>query len=238
MTDQSNRLGWDPIWRSQIPNRFKSDAAPTNTVVEWAATLAPGSVLLDIGCGVGRHCVYLGQRGFHMAGIDVSSSGVEQTNAACVARGISFDGRIADMTILDWPDNTFDGAFSISSIHHQRRADLVRSLSEVWRVLKPNGSFLVDFPCTDTIDYDRLRQQVADREIREVEPNTFVDERPDTEDIDGYLPHHFCDEADMRDLLKEFVIDRLWAALHPARPERGPGNVGKWVAWAHKPIIA
>ena len=106
------------------------------------------------------------------------------------------------MTVLDWPNGTFDAAFSTSSIHHQLRADLVKSMAEVWRVLKPGGLFLVDFPCTDTIDYDRLREQAANDEIIEIEPDTFVDQRPESEDIDGYLPHHFCTEADVRDLLK------------------------------------
>jgi len=139
------------------------------------------------------------------------------------------------MTVLDWPEATFDGALSTSTIHHQRRANLVRSLSELWRVLKPGGVCLLDFPCTDTIDYDRLRQQVANGEIVEIEPDTFVDQRPESEDMDGFLPHHFCTEADVRDLLRAFELPRLWAALHPARPVRGPGNVGKWVAWARKP---
>ena len=53
-------------------------------------------------------------------------------------------------------------------------------------------------------------------------------------DLDGYLPHHYCDEADVRDLLRPFTIVRLWPALHPAPPELGEGQVGKWVAWAQE----
>jgi hypothetical protein len=99
----------------------------------------------------------------------------------------------------------------------------------VWRLLKPGGLFLVDFPRTDRPDYALLRADVAMGTIREVEPNTFVDERPDSDDPDGMLPHHFCDEADVRELLSRFAIERL-------SPDSGAGSRGKWVAWARKAV--
>jgi hypothetical protein len=65
----------------------------------------------------------------------------------------------------------------------------------------------------------------------EVEPNTFVDERPDIDDMDdGFLPHHYCDETDLRDLLRSFEIIRLWIAL------RESGARGKWIASARRPL--
>jgi hypothetical protein len=70
--------------------------------------------------------------------------------------------------------------------------------------------------------------------VREVEPNTFVDERAKPEDVDGDLPHHYCDEADVHNLLRRFTIECLWSALHPAPPQLGAGLLGKWVAWARK----
>ena len=229
------RAGWEQIWRSNdIPPRFNSFAAPNDTVVEWADTLPPGGVVLDVGCGVGRHVLYLGGRGFQVAGVDISPSGIRLTQAACAERQILFDGHVSAMTTLPWPDRFFDAALSTSTIHHLRRADIARALAEVWRVLKPGGTFLVDFPCTETISYQELRGLVTAGQLTEVEPDTFVDERPDTEDLDGFLPHHFCTEADVRDLLRSFELIKLWADLHEAVTEGVSGKVGKWVAWARK----
>jgi hypothetical protein len=53
---------------------------------------------------------------------------------------------------------------------------------------------------------------------------------------DLFLPHHFCDETDARDLLRSFEIIRLWTALRESVSERGAGKVGKWVAWARRPL--
>jgi tellurite methyltransferase len=228
-------IGWEMIWNSdRIPDRFASFAAPNDTVSEWAKSLPAGALVLDLGCGVGRHVTYLGGLGFRMAGADVSPTGVERTMAACAERGLSVDGRVCDMTLLPWSDATFDAVLSTSTIHHGLRANIQQAIGEVWRVLKPGGLFLVDFPCTDRVDYTYQRAEVAAGHILEVEPNTFVDERPDAEDPDACLPHHYCDEADVRDLLRRFTIDRVWASAHPAAPPFEGGLHGKWVAWARK----
>jgi len=224
----TNRVGWELIWSSdRIPDRYASLAAPNETVVEWADRLPAGASVFDLGCGVGRHVLYLGGRGFRMAGVDISPTGVQRTREVSAERRVAFDGRVCDMTMLPWPDATFDAALSTSTIHHGLRANIQRTIDQVWRILKPDGLFLVDFPCTDRADYALMRAEVDAGNILEVERNTFVDERPDSGDADGFLPHHYCDEADARDLLRRFVVERLWAELRD-------GSRGKWVAWARK----
>lgn len=232
--------GWEQIWQQdRLPKRFDSYSAPNSTVVKWADTLPPGAFVLDVGCGVGRHCVYLGGRGFRVAGQDISPTGSQKAIAACAARGVMLDGHVCNMTDLPWPQATFDAALSTSTIHHNLREDIQRSLDEVWRVLKPGGLALLDFPDVNTLDYALLRAEVAAGGYREPEPNTFIDLRTSAEirDIDGYLPHHFSDEADLLDLLRHFEIVRLWEDLRPAKAARGPGMVGKWIAWLRKPSL-
>ncbi|GAB4516561.1 MAG: hypothetical protein OHK0046_22120 [Anaerolineae bacterium] len=230
--------GWEGIWRLQedaIHPRYRTLAEPDPRLVEWMQTVPAGAALLDVGCGVGRHSVYLGARGYHMAGVDISPTGIEKTQAACAERGIPFEGKVSDMTHIPWPDATFDGAFSIATIHHHRRADIMRAFDEVWRVLKPGGLFFFDFLCTEAATYERYKQQVAQGEVLEVEPNTFVDERPDSEDLDGYLPHHFEDEAGLRALLHRFEIDKLWADLREIEHEGRTLRTGKWAVWVRRP---
>src|SRR5271165_3445371 len=117
--DEAHRAGWEPIWgRGQIPKRFGSFAAPSSTVVEWTNQLSPAGFVLDVGCGVGRHCTFLARRGFRVAGTDNSPSAIRIAQQACASRGIPFDGRVCDMTALPWIGATFDAALSISTIHH------------------------------------------------------------------------------------------------------------------------
>lgn len=231
------KAGWEEIWRMEdLPPRYRSSAAPNGSVVAWAETVPSGNTILDVGCGVGRHVIYLGGLGFQMVGTDISPTGIRLTQDAAASRNIPFEGRVSDMTTLPWADATFDAALSTSTIHHHLRAGIVQTLAEVWRVLKPGGLFLVDFPSTDTLTYQELRVLADTGQITEIEPNTFVDERNE-EDIDGFLPHHFCDEADICDLLQAFEIIKLWPDLHEVVTERGPGRVGKWVARTRKPFL-
>ncbi|MBZ0280179.1 MAG: class I SAM-dependent methyltransferase [Anaerolineae bacterium] len=241
MADSShpdNRAGWEHLFQSgHFPPRYQTLAAPNDTVVEWADNLLGGSSVLDVGCGIGRHVVYLGGRGFKMAGMDVSPTGIKTSQEVCAERGITFDGRVADMTALPWADATFDAALSTSVISHNLRGDIYKSIGEVRRVLKPGGLFLVDFPHKDTGSYQRARDQAAAGELSEVEPDTYVDlsPEPDTDD-DAFLPHHYSDEAEVRDLLRDFEIVKLWADVPERTPEGGLPMRGYWVAWARKPL--
>lgn len=242
MTTPSNptedRAGWELLFRNAtFPPRYQTMAAPNESVVAWADTLTPGSTILDVGCGIGRHVVYLGGRGFKMAGMDIAPFGVQTTQQACQERQIAFEGRVASMTHLPWEDDTFDAALSTSVIAHNRRADLAKTLAEIWRVLKPGGALLMDFLHKETLSYQRVQDQAANGQITEIEPDTFMDtsDQPDRTD-DAFLPHHYSDEAEVRALLSAFEIIRLWADLPGRTPEGGWGQRGYWVAWARKPL--
>lgn len=233
----NNHAGWEHLFQSGFfPPRYKTFAEPNGTVVEWADTLLPsGTSILDLGCGVGRHAIYLGKRGFKIAGADISPSAVKQTQAACDERQIDFDGRVADMTSLPWDDSSFDAALSTSTVCHHTLANIQKTLAEVQRVLKPNGSFLVDFLHKDTLAYQGMLKQVAEGSLSEVEPNTFVDmsPQPDVND-DAFLPHHYCDEAEVRDLVQDFEIVKLYADLSDKKAEDSLARRGYWVAWLRK----
>lgn len=242
MPDFSNpneRAGWEQLFQSgHFPPRYQTLAAPNDTVIEWADALPSGSSILDVGCGIGRHVTYLGGRGFKMAGMDVSPTGVKTSQEVCAERGITFDGRIADMTALPWADATFDAVLSTSTISHHRRENIFKTITEVRRVLKPGGLFLVDFLHKDTGSYQRVRSQAAAGEIAEVEPDTFVDQSPEPDaDDDAFLPHHYSDESEVRDLLRDFEIVKLWADVPERTPEGGLPMRGYWVAWARKPLV-
>ncbi|MEZ4671162.1 MAG: class I SAM-dependent methyltransferase [Anaerolineae bacterium] len=231
-------VGWELIWRSKaIPPRCRPLAAPNDSVVEWVLTIPDGGLVLDVGCGIGQHCVYLGERGFRVAGMDISPTAIKISQEVCSERQIVFDGRVGDMTSLPWADMTFDAALSISTMNHHLRADILRSMNEVRRVLKPGGLFLVDIPSKDRLEYQQRRSQVAAGQLTEPEPDTFVDVRPNLDDMDDdFLPHHYCDEADMRDLLCSFEIVKMWTDLPEFVVTGGSNKRGNWIASVRRPL--
>jgi len=111
--------------------------------------LSPASVILDYGCGSGRHAYEFLDAGFpHVSGYDVQDY-VKLRSPADRER-FRFDPTSGDgteypaMTKVPWPDNTFDFVFATQVFEHVSDQEL--AYSEVHRVLKPGGSFLNIFP--------------------------------------------------------------------------------------------
>ncbi len=104
-----------------------------------------GKRLLDIGCGLGKYSQTAASKGaVSVCGIDVEKNGVE------FAKRIAREHEIANVSYhvmsvydLQFPDNTFDGAFSHTVFEHL--ADIPRALAEIHRVLKPGGEFVFTF---------------------------------------------------------------------------------------------
>lgn len=241
MADSSNvdrKGGWETLYQhGAFPPRYQTQAAPNDSVVEWADTLPIGARLLDVGSGIGRHVIYLAKRGFRMSGVDLSPTGIQTTREACATHQLEFDGHVGSMSVLPWGDGTFDGVLSTSTISHDRRADIEKTLAEIRRVLKPGGVLLVDFLHKETLSYQETRQQAAEGKLTEVEPDTFVDESSSPDPLeDAFLPHHFTDEAEVRDLLRDYEILKLYAYLPGRTPDGGFGRRGNWIAWARKPL--
>jgi SAM-dependent methyltransferase len=60
--------------------------------------LLPGSRILDVGCGTGRHAVGLAARGFHVTGVDLSRGMLAQARNRATEQGVHVDLVQADAT--------------------------------------------------------------------------------------------------------------------------------------------
>ena len=107
------------------------------------------SVILDFGCGTGRHTYEYVDAGFRSAfGYDVKN--YIDLRSPTDLKHFRFDQRTADgseypsMTKIPWSNNTFDFVFATSVFEHV--ADQELAYSEIHRVLKPGGLFLNIFP--------------------------------------------------------------------------------------------
>ncbi len=77
-----------------------------------ALALEPGSRVLDIGCGPGRHALALARRGIEVVGIDHSEDFLELGRAAAAAEELAIEFRAGDVRDLDEPPE-FDAAICL-----------------------------------------------------------------------------------------------------------------------------
>lgn len=69
---------------------------PHPLVIEFAARLKPGRAL-DIACGVGRHAIFLAERGWQVIAVDSSSIAIALLRQRVGERGVAVDTRVADL---------------------------------------------------------------------------------------------------------------------------------------------
>ena len=89
--------------------------------------------LLEVGCGAGRDGVILSKSGCRYTGVDLSSIAVQ----TCL--GLGLDAVEATATSLPFADNTFDAAWSMSTLMHLPGDDFDQAIREIRRVVRPGA---------------------------------------------------------------------------------------------------
>jgi SAM-dependent methyltransferase len=109
--------------------------------------LAPGSVVLDAGCGSGRITGWLAERVVPdglVTGVDLDLAKLEYAAFSLQPLG-ALGGQIelwqGDVTHLPFPDSTFDAAWCSSVLGYVH--DPVQALTELVRVVRPGGRIAV-----------------------------------------------------------------------------------------------
>lgn len=115
------------------------------------ADLKSGQSVLDIGCGTGvltrLAALAVGPTG-HVIGIDPAAKMIEVAKKNALHQGSRAEFGLGVAEDLRFEDNRFDCVLSSAMLHHIPQDLKVKVLSEVHRVLKPGGHFVL-------VDVDR-----------------------------------------------------------------------------------
>jgi len=158
------------------------------------------SKILDLGCGTGRHTIYLAERGFEVYGFDFSPLAVKRAEERLKKKKLT-----AQLTVLDmrknfpYKDEVFDAIVTIRVIHHARLRVVKKSIAEIERTLKKGGYFYADVP-------SRPRNlKNGNSKVKIVEPGTRVP----LEGPEKGIPHHDFTEKEIFRVLRGFEIQEI-----------------------------
>ena len=98
--------------------------------------------VLDIGCGGGFSCEWMAKRGAIVSGIDRSQSCIAAAKEHAASEGLTINYRSGLAENLPDSDNTYDAVICVDVLEHV--ADWQKTISEIYRVLKPGGFFGFD----------------------------------------------------------------------------------------------
>lgn len=195
MNDQKRtdtaHLDWEKRWRTDEGR--KQWQVPDTDVVDIVPFLMKRQVreVLDLGCGIGRHSLFLADKGFRVHAIDGSPAGIAHLKDQAKEKHIEIDARHAEMTRVPYEDESMDYVLAWNVIYHGNLPVVLRVISEILRVLKPNGLLHGTM---------LSKRHIAMREGREVDQNTFItDGRSDK----GH-PHYYCNALELTSLLEGF----------------------------------
>ena len=104
--------------------------------------LAEGVTFLEVGYGRGELLLHAAMKKARVWGVDYSPDAVLVARET-LRRFPDADLRTADSRRLPFPDDRFDRVFSGDVIEHMSYSDAVRSLAEMYRVVRPGGFVLV-----------------------------------------------------------------------------------------------
>ncbi|PUE09056.1 SAM-dependent methyltransferase [Limnohabitans sp. T6-5] len=98
---------------------------PSAWVQRWTHLIHPGSRVLDVACGAGRHMRWLAEQGHHVTGVD-------RNPEALALVGDCGDTVLADIENGPWPfaGQTFDAVIVTHYLWRPLWPDIIRSVAE------------------------------------------------------------------------------------------------------------
>ncbi len=138
-------------------------------------------------------------QGYQVFASDISEEAVQETKMWLEKAGLSANVNQGRMTQIAHPDNTFDLVVSFDVIYHAFRKDIVKTISEVYRILKPGGVF-----------YGTLLTKDRGSQFRE-KSSHIVDEQTIVikSGVEDGIPRFFSHMEDVFDFFKDFHIESL-----------------------------
>ncbi len=135
----SDSAAWNARY-AETPGMFGD--APNEFLREQAHRLRPGTRALALGDGEGRNGVWLAQQGLIVTAVDWSETGMARAAALALARGVALETLVADASLWDWPEASFDLVAWI--FVHLPPADRAAVAAGVRRALRPGGLLVLE----------------------------------------------------------------------------------------------
>ncbi len=213
---------WDSIWRDARGERSYWQE-PEERVVKLAEELRKEGRrwVYDVGCGVGRHTVFMARQGFDVYGSDLSPEALRRCREWLEREGLKAALTLNDMEHVPYPNGFFDAVIAYHTIYHAAWDKLAGVVDALRNSLAPGGRLLASF---------RSTRDSAWGEGIELEPNTFRGTSGEEESV----VHHFCDERELEELMKGFAEVKRELVERESERDGTPHRSAHWIVLAAK----
>lgn len=132
-----------PYYHMLYANRSTTEADAFILNVHQLLQLPPGSKVLDLACGKGRHSKALAVQGYNVTGVDLAENSIMEAKKM-ESENLHF--MVHDMR-RPVAVNYYDAVLNLftSFGYFSSPRDNMRTIDAVWSALRPHGIFLIDF---------------------------------------------------------------------------------------------
>jgi len=160
-----------------------------------------GLKVLEVGSGGGGNLWFFARESFQTFGLDFSPSAVENSRELLAKNQLPAEIIVGDFRQLPYADNFFDLVLDRNSLYCVTKADLLQSVTEIKRVLKPGGRFLSYMYSADSecIQYGKPQK---------IEENTYTDFK--TRPFKGAGITHFVTKQELlEEIYRGFKVEYI-----------------------------
>jgi len=154
--------------------------------------------LLDLGCGLGRHSIYMASHGFDVTAVDLSEYGINNLNEWAKKEKLNIKSCVSNMLSLPFENNSFDCMIAYNVIYHTDTNGFIETLKEIKRVLKPQGELYITLISKNTYSY------LYAKEDMKIDEFTYIRDEDDTE---KNVPHFYVNHRDMQKFFTDWEFE-------------------------------
>jgi SAM-dependent methyltransferase len=188
--EEENQLSvWENIYK-QGGRIFQEPLGEVVSLVPLLKSLMC-SKILDLGCGNGRHTIYLAGLGFQLYGTDSSPTGLALAHSGLRMAGLEASLLVSDFRQpIPFQSAVFDAIITTRVLHHARLSEIELAAAEVSRIARVGGIILYASP----IGWHK------EGSFEEIEPQTYLP----LEGREKGLPHHIFKLDEIQKLFSGF----------------------------------
>jgi len=144
------------IWRTYIPAEL---TGKESDFMIRHFNLQPGSKVLDLMCGYGRHAIALAEKDISVTAVDNLTEYIDELTETSRIQNLSIRAIKADVVNYE-PDEIFDLAICMgNSLCFFDRTDTIKLLKMINAHLKPRGHFLINTWMIAEIAFNGFRER-------------------------------------------------------------------------------
>ncbi len=172
-SELGNKDRWEKIYlgeREEIPWDVGNSSKELSESVE---SITP-CFALDVGCGTGTEAIYLAKRGFKVSAVDISETAIQIAKDKAKKENVNIDFKVGSVLNIPFDSNVFGFVNDRGCFHAIEPKDREKFTSEINRVLKSGGLYLMLCFSNKEPENDKGPYRFSEMEIRNIFSRYFV----------------------------------------------------------------